>query len=650
MCGICGKISRPGEKTNETLLRKMCNVITHRGPDDEGLFIRENVGLGVRRLSIIDIKGGSQPMFNEDKKICVVYNGEIFNFKEERKKLIQKGHHFKTNSDTEIIVHLYEEVGIDCISHLRGMFAFALWDQNRKELYLVRDRFGIKPLHYCINNGALLFGSEIKSILQEHKVSREINFRALNDYFTFMYIPGPETIFKDIYKLDPAHYLIYKEGKIKIEQYWDFPKTKISNLSEEEYCLELMTRLKESIKLSTISDVPLGVFLSGGIDSSLMVALLSEISTQTIKTFSIGFGKEKNYNELEYARSVSKQFHTDHYEYNVEPKVIDILPHLVSCFDEPFADASAIPTYYVSKMASKKIKVALSGEGGDEIFAGYPNRYYWDQKAEYLQNIPIGFKNGQLSNFMALLPMPRNRYLQNKIRQLKKFTYYGSLPQPERYTNWFSIFTSELKTKLYTKDLMANIEDLESYRIYAKHFALRKNDHPLNKMLYVDSKVLLPGDLLTKTDRTSMANSLEVRVPFLDHKLVEYAWNLPPSMKLKGKTTKYILRKLAARLLPQNIVKRKKQGFEVPISSWFQGNLNAFAKEILSPEIIKRRNLFNPDAIKGIIDKVDNGIAHYAPHLYALIVFEIWSQSYIDKNVVICEHTALSDTSKTTVD
>lgn len=635
MCGICGKICSPGKKADEALIRKMCGVITHRGPDDEGTFIHENVGLGMRRLSIIDIEGGHQPMFNEDKTICIVYNGEIFNFKEERKKLIQKGHFFKTNSDTEVILHLYEEFGIDCISYLRGMFAFALWDKKKQELYLVRDRFGIKPLHYYISNKSLLFGSEIKSILQDHEVPREINYKALNDYFTFMYVPAPETIFKDIYKLEPAHFLVYKNGEVRIEKYWDYPETKTIHCSEEEYCFELKKRLKESIKLSTISDVPLGVFLSGGIDSSLIVALLSEISSQRIKTFSIGFGKEKNYNELTYARCVSEQFQTEHYEYNIEPDAIDILPKLIRHFDEPFADASAIPTYYLSKMACEKITVALSGEGGDETFAGYPSRYYWDQKAEYIQNLPLGLKNGFLGKIMDVLPMPRNLYFQNKIRQLKKFTSFAGQPQPERYTNWFSIFTSELKTNLYTKEFMSNIDDLESYRIYATYFELRKKDHVLNKMLYVDSKVLLPGDLLTKADRVSMANSLEVRVPYLDHTLVEYAWNLPPSVKLKGRTTKYILRKLAAQLLPQNIVKRKKQGFEVPISSWFKGDLNRYAKEILSEDMIKKRKLFNPAGVKWIIDRVDDGIWHYGPHLYALIVFEIWSRSYIDSTVSI---------------
>lgn len=632
MCGICGIINKPGEKISETLIRKMCNVVMHRGPDEEGIFINENIGLGMRRLSIIDIEGGHQPMFNEDETVCVVFNGEIFNFQEEKKKLIQKGHKFRTNSDTEVIVHLYEEFGIDCVSHLRGMFAFALWDKRKQEFYLVRDRFGIKPLHYSFHNGSLLFGSEIKSILQAPGLSREINYKALNNYFTFMYIPAPETIFKDIYKLKPAHFLVYKNGEVKIKQYWDFPETKSIDLTEEEYCLELKKRLKESIQLSTISDVPLGVFLSGGIDSSLMVALLSEISSQKIKTFSIGFGKEKNYNELEYARSISRQFNTEHYEYNVAPKAIDVLPNLVRYFDEPFADASAIPTYYVSKMASERITVALSGEGGDEVFAGYPSRYIWDQKAEYLRGMPIGLKNGMLGKLTALLPMPRNLYLQNKVRQLKKFTSFAGLPQPERYTNWFSIFTSELKTSLYTKEFMSNIEDIESYRIYAAYFDLRKNDHALNKMLYVDSKVLLPGDLLTKADRVSMANSLEVRVPYLDHLLVEFAWNIPPSMKLKGKTTKYILRKLAAQLLPHDIVKRRKQGFEVPISSWFKHDLNPFVKEILSEETIKKRKLFNPVTVKWIIDKVDKGIWHYGPHLYALIVFELWSQSYIDKS------------------
>ena len=637
MCGICGKLNVSGDELVERdLIQRMCKVIAHRGPDDEGIYLKQrgklSLGLGHRRLSIIDLTStGHQPMSNEDGSIWITYNGEIYNHLELRKGLIEKGHNFTSLTDTEVILHLYEDQGEDCLKCLNGMFAFAIWDEQKEKLFLARDRLGIKPLSYKWDGKSLWFASEIKSILQDDGIEPEVNYQALNDFFTFMYVPAPATIFEGIQKLEPGYSLVLENGRIRMEKFWDLGQSVNGNYTEEEYCHEIRDKLSCSIKRRLMSEVPLGVFLSGGVDSSSIVGLMTEVSDDPIKTFSIGFGKEKQYDELRFAQTVARRFHTSHSEHVIEPDAIGILPKLVWHFDEPFADSSAIPTYYVAQMAKQNVTVVLSGEGGDETFGGYPNRYFWDQIAEKYRKVPYWLREYFLKKIASIIPLPQNGRLQNRVRQLKKFLTYAGMEQERRYLHWFSIFTPELKETLYKESIQEKIEDINSYNVYQSHFNEKRCEDLLNRMMYVDTKVLLPHDLLTKVDRTSMAHSLEVRVPFLDHELVEYAWNIPSSLKLKGKTTKYILRKMAARFLPDEISWRRKQGFEVPISSWFKGKLNNYAKEILSEENIKKRGYFEGKAVKKILDKMDKGITQYGPHVYALIIFELWNRMFIDK-------------------
>ena len=640
MCGICGKLNVSGDELIERdLIQRMCKVIAHRGPDDEGVYLKKkgkySLGLGHRRLSIIDLtSAGHQPMSNEDGSLWITYNGEIYNHLELRKELEEKGHRFRSNTDTEVILHLYEERGEDCLKYLNGMFAFAIWNERKEKLFLARDRLGIKPLLYKWDGKSLWFASEIKSILQDDKVMPEINYQALNDFFTFMYVPAPATIFKGIQKLEPGYSLVLKNKEVYMDKFWDLGQSANGDYTEKEYCREIREKLSCSIERRLMSDVPLGVFLSGGIDSSSIVGLMSEVCNNTVRTFSIGFGKEKQYDELKFARIVAGKFNTTHSEYVVEPDAVEILPKLVWHFDEPFADSSAIPTYYVAQMAKENVTVALSGEGGDETFGGYPYRYFWDQIAERYRKVPYWVREKFLKKIASIIPLPKNSGLQNKVRQLKKFLSYAGMEQEKRYLHWFSIFTPELKEELYKASVQKEIEDINSYNIYQTHFDKVPEEELLQRMMYVDTKVLLPHDLLTKVDRTSMAHSLEVRVPFLDHELVEYAWNIPSSLKLKGKTTKYILKKMSSHFLPDEIPWRKKQGFEVPISSWFQGKLNSYAKEMLSEETIVKRGYFEHKAIKNILDKMDAGVMQYGPHVYALIIFELWNKVFIDKKVV----------------
>jgi len=637
LCGICGKVNVSGDELVEReLIQRMCKVIAHRGPDDEGVYVTQrgnvSLGLGHRRLSIIDLtSAGHQPMSNEDGSIWITYNGEIYNFLALKKGLLEKGHRFSSSTDTEVIIHLYEDYGEECLRFCNGMFAFALWDERKEKLFLARDRLGVKPLFYKWDGKNFWFASEIKSILQDKSVETLINYHALNDFFTFMYIPSPDTIFKGIQKLDPGHCLVLEDGEIHREQFWDLAKCVERVKTEEEYCQEIKERLSSAIEKRLISDVPLGVFLSGGIDSGSIVGLMSGLNNGEVKTFSIGFGKEKQYDELNYARIVAHKFHTTHREYVVEPDAVEVLPKLVWYFDEPFADSSALPTYYVSQMAKKNVTVALSGEGGDETFGGYPYRYFWDQVAERYRTLPWWIRELFLKKLAFYIPLPNNVGLQNRVRQLKKFLTYAGMEQEKRYLHWFSIFTPELKEELYKPTIREEIDDINSYRVYQVPFNKKRDEDLLHRMMYIDTKVLLPHDLLTKVDRTSMAHSLEVRVPFLDYELVEYAWNIPSSLKLKGKTTKYILRKMASRFLPDEISWRKKQGFEVPLSSWFKGKLNSYAKEILSEDTIKRRGYFEVKAIKKILDGIDAGIMQYGPHIYALIIFELWCRIFIDK-------------------
>ncbi len=627
MCGICGivQLNERFDIRRETL-KRMNDVLHHRGPDDEGFYVSPIVGLGMRRLSIIDLQTGHQPIQNEDGTVQVVFNGEIYNFQKLRKTLEEAGHRFYTRSDTEVIVHGYEEYGPEVVQHLRGMFAFAIWDANQEILLIVRDRPGIKPLHYYRDDEKFLFGSEIKSILQCERVPREVNPEALDRFLTFEYICSPETIFKNIYKLPPGHFLLLRKGELRIEQYWDNLPSIQEEQNEEYYARHLAELLEESVKMRLISDVPLGALLSGGIDSSTVVGFMAKHSSKPVKTFSIGF-EDQSYNELEYARTVSKHFNTEHYEFIIKPDAVELVEKLLKNLDEPFGDFSIFPTYLVSKMAREYVTVALSGDGGDELFAGY-DTYIADWLARYYQKAPAIIRKQIMPKFLSLIPpSPKKKGLINRSKRFVE----GTLLAPElMHTRWMIFLQDREKRQLYSNMLLDAFEQGNSYKYIQEYFTRSDGVPALAQQEYVDIKTYLTDDILVKVDRMSMAPSLEARVPFLDHRVMEFAAKIPTSMKLKGLTTKYILKKAVSDLLPEKILTRGKEGFSIPIKNWLMNELRPLLLDTLSEERIRRRGYFQPHYIQHLIQEHLNGKENHSHRLWALMVFEIWHQMYID--------------------
>ena len=628
MCAICGIIKSDG-KVDEKLLFEMTRLMGYRGPDEEGYFFEKNIGLGHRRLSIIDLKTGKQPLFNEDKKIVLICNGEIYNFKELRENLEKKGHQFKTNSDNEVIIHLYEEKKEKCVNDLRGMFAFALWDDKEKMLFIARDRVGQKPLVYSIIGKDIIFSSEIKSLLLYPEIKKEIDFEALNNYFTYQAIPSPETIFKNIKKLPPAHYLIWKNGNVRIGRYWnvDFSK-KIKLRDETEYEELLWEKLKEATKLRLISDVPLGAFLSGGIDSSTIVGLMSEISDRPVKTFSVGFDIE-NYSELKYAKLVAERFRTEHYEFVVKPDVFKILPKLIWHYNEPFGDSSMIPTYYVARETSKYVKVALNGDGGDENLAGY-ERYYQTMILDKLYRFSksIGILN---SHFKRMIEKTYKKFPTNFIMRVAEwlkeaddfgfsFAYYRRLIS----------FSDEWKEKLYTPWFKNELKNANPLEMVNKLWKENREDNLLEKMLYTDLHLYLPEVLMVKVDIATMANSLEGRSPFLDHKFIETIASFPPELKLKGKISKYILKKKLKGFLPEEILKRKKMGFGVPVGEWFREKLREYLKENLLSDRFFKRGFFKKEEVQKMVKEHIEGKVNHTSRIWVLLCFELWCRIFIE--------------------
>lgn len=628
MCGICGKINiNNREVVDARLIHKMTEVLKHRGPDDEGIYINGNVGIGHRRLSIIDLsKDAHQPMSNEDKSIWIVCNGEIYNFQELRKVLEKKGHIFCSRSDTEVIIHLYEELGTDCVEKLRGMFAFCIWDEKRKRLFLARDRIGQKPLNYAIKNGNIIFASEIKSILQDPEISREVDINALDSYLTYQYVPAPETMFSGINKLPPAHSLVWENGKIKIERYWNLNFQNKINMAEDEFCQRTLDLLTEATKIRLVSDVPLGVFLSGGIDSSAIVGLMSKLSSHPVKTFSIGF-EEETFNELKFARKVAKIFATDHHEYIVKPEALNILPKIIWHFNEPFADSSCIPTYYLSKMTRQEVTVALNGDGGDETFAGY-ERYVANKIANIYNLIPQSIRKNLVSFITTVLPESTRR--KDFIKRFKRFAKANDSSRERRYARWMSIFDDDLKSNLYSEKLKNRLKGIDSWNYLLDAYRQSDANNFIDATLFVDIMTYLPGDLLVKIDISSMANSLEARSPFLDHKLMEFAASIPSNLKLKGWTTKYLLKKALTKILPKDILNRRKAGFGVPIGTWFRQELKDYAYDILLSEKSLKRGYFKKEAIKRILDEHTKGKIDHGARIWSLINFELWHQMFID--------------------
>jgi len=627
MCGITGFVNKGGTAPDVEILKRMNAAIIHRGPDDDGFFVDENAALAMRRLSIIDLAGGKQPMHNADKTKWIVFNGEIYNYQELHVGLDERGHKFYTNSDTEAIIHLYDEYGEDCLHHLRGMFAIAIWDTVEKTLFLARDRVGKKPLLYSHqSNGDLIFGSEFQAVLKHPSVSREVDSEAIDSYLSFSCVPAPMTAFQQIRKLEPGHWLKWKDGEIETKRYWLPNFSDKIKISEEEAIEETTRILRESTRLRMISEVPLGAFLSGGVDSSTVVALMAQESSQPVKTFSIGF-EEEDFSELKYARMVADHVGAEYHEFVVRPNALEVLPTLVEHYGEPYADSSAIPTYYVSKETRKHVTVALNGDGGDESFAGY-ERYAAMRMAETYHRIPKALRKAFIELPAGLLPSSELK--RSRIRDGKRFLKAAALPKVERYFQWSSAFNRQAKRDLYTRDFANEIGAADASAVLGHWFAKANGSGIVDATMLTDQMTYLPNDLLVKVDIASMANSLEARSPFLDHKVIEFAASLPEKLKLNGFETKSFLKKVAARLVPHEAVYRRKMGFGVPVGKWFRGEMKDFVRDVLLSQKAMERGIVKPEMLKKYVDEHTNAERDHAFQVWALLMLELWYQRFID--------------------
>jgi len=644
MCGICGKISCGSEPIKESLINSMCSSFAYRGPDDRGSYTNAgelgngdqvHLGLGHQRLSIIDLSAaGHQPMPNEDGTLWVTFNGEIYNFRKIRAELKKKGHIFRSDTDTEVLIHLYEEDGMEAIKKINGMFSFAIWDNEQNRLWVGRDRLGIKPLVYFWDGNHFIFASEIKALLADPNIPKEIDDEALFLYLTFNYVPAPYTIFKGIKKLEPGHYLVMENGNLRITKYWDAPREndperKILSFRDQEklYKQDLYDLLDQSVQARMIADVPLGAFLSGGIDSSIIVALMSRHADKPVKTFSVGYKDDKIYDETVYAREVAKLYNTEHHEFKLSYKdMLEVLPNIISSFDEPFADSSAIPTYIVSKETRKHVTVALSGDGGDELFAGYRSYLaeYWFTKYTM---VPGFLKEGLLEKLIYALPDSRDTKGLEYIRRLKKFIKGTKGSFPERVLALKEVFPKDIRQKILFETPNNKSSNDRALKWVERLLNYYQGDS-LNSILYSDLKDSLPGDMLTKVDWMSMKNSLEVRVPFLDHRLVELAFQMPGFLKLKNGKTKYILKETFKDLLPPSIYRRPKAGFEVPISRWLKNELKFLLDQYLAENKIQKQGIFDPLIIKQLVGQHLSGKTDTSWMLWNLIVFQSWYENY----------------------
>jgi len=637
MCGICGKIDLTGKAVPQDLLRSMTESFAYRGPDDEGFFFDGPVGLGHRRLSIIDLSpAGRQPMSNEDESLWLVFNGEIYDFAEIRTGLLSKGHTLKSHTDIETILHLYEDEGVACLKHLNGMFGFALWDARLQRLWLARDRLGKKPLVYYWDGKRLIFASEIKAILRDPDVARQIDVEALDLYLTLNYIPATWTIFRNIRKLLPGHSLLLEKGNLSIQSFWDISadggEPEVSLPSDSVPWGQCKDRLRElleaSVRRRLIADVPLGAFLSGGMDSSIIVALMARQSSRPVKTFSIGYEDLPFFDETHYAREVAGFNRTEHYEFKLGCKdILDAFPKVLDIFDEPFADSSAVPTYIVSRETKRHVTVALSGDGGDELFAGY-RMYLGEVWAKHYARIPGALRECLIAPLVESLPDARDKPSLELIRRAKKFLRGMSLSFPERFCGWREIFPFSTRQKLLRCPPDRNFY-LELTRQAVEEKKGLFPEDGINLMLYLDVKGLLPGDMLTKVDRMSMANSLEVRVPFLDHALVQYVFRLRGSTKLGAWKGKRVLLETFKDLLPPLLHNRPKWGFEMPIGTWLKKELKFLIEEYLPRDRIERQGIFDPRIITDTVTNHMSGRQDTSWQLWNLIVFEHWYEKYI---------------------
>ena len=627
MCGITGIVRRDGAPVDRDLLAKMNAAIHHRGPDEDGFYLSDGVGLAMRRLAIIDLKSGQQPIHNADKTRWIVFNGEIYNYRELRKELEGRGHRFYTDSDTEAIVHAYDEYGVDCPKYLRGMFAFAIWDERDKSLFLARDRVGKKPLLYAQAGGDFIFGSEFMALLEHPQLSRDVNYEAIHHYLSFICVPAPLTAFRSISKLEPGHWLLWKNGEIKLERYWQIDFSKKIAISEAEAGERVVELLREAVRIRLMSEVPLGAFLSGGIDSSAVVALMAQESSEKVKTFSVGF-EEQDFSELHHARRVAEHVGTEHYEFIVKPDAMEILPTLVEHYGEPYADSSAIPSYYVSRETRKHVTVALNGDGGDECFAGYQRYAAMNLAQRYVKLLPAAIRNNVIRNVSNALPQAQSR--KNPVRKAQRFLRAASLSPVQRYLMWISAFDEQAKLNLYSADFRHTTASFSTIGFIEPWFAKANGAGIVDASLLTDTMTYLPNDLLVKMDIASMAVSLEARSPFLDHHLMEFAATLPEHLKLRGMTTKYLLKQVLKKFVPEENLTRAKMGFGVPIGHWFRGRLQTFLRETLLSEKALSRGLFDREQVRRIIDQHVERKDDHALRLWSLLMLELWFERFID--------------------
>jgi asparagine synthase (glutamine-hydrolysing) len=627
MCGITGYVNASSAAADRALLERMNERIAHRGPDDDGFYVHENVGLAMRRLAIIDLASGQQPIHNADKTKWLIFNGEIYNYQSLRADLLARGHQLYTKSDTEAVLHLYEEYGEDCLQHLRGMFAFAIWDERDKTLFLARDRVGKKPLLYSHQtNGDLIFGSEFTALLEHPAVSRDVDHEAIDSYLSYLCVPAPQTAFKAIRKLEPGHWLKWKDGRIETKRYWLPDFSRKIKITEEEAIEETTRILRESTRLRMISEVPLGAFLSGGVDSSAVVALMAQESSTPVKTFSIGF-EEQDFSELKYAKRVAEHIGAEYHEFIVRPNALEVLPALVEHYGEPYADSSAIPTYYVSRETRKHVTVALNGDGGDESFAGY-ERYMAMEIAEVYRRLPRALRSVLIEGPVNL--MPTSELKKTRVRDVQRFFASANESRNARYFRWMSTFKPAVKPSLYTADFMDSLTGQDASHFLDQWFDRANGAGLLDSTLLTDQMTYLPNDLLVKVDIASMANSLEARSPFLDHHLIEFAASLPESLKMKRFQTKSLLKKVAARLVPREVVYRRKMGFGVPVGQWFRGEMKDFVRDVLLSERSLSRGIIRPEMIAKYVDEHTTGRFDHAFQIWTLLMLELWFQRFID--------------------
>ena len=618
MCGICGLVSLEGAAVDPAVVEAMNATLVHRGPDSQGTFVEGSVALAARRLSIIDLEGGDQPVGNEDGRIQVVQNGEIYNYRELRERLERSGHKFSTQGDTEVLVHLYEERGPAFVEDLRGMFAIALWDRLERRLVLARDRFGIKPLYYRIEGGTLSFASELKALLRQPGVSRELDLDAIEAYLAFNSIPAPLTVFREVRKLPPGHLLLCEGGQPKLRRYArprPVAATRERTESAAELADELRERLRDSVRAHLVADVPVGVLLSGGIDSSALAAIAARESSYRVSTFSIGF-EERSFNELEQARKIAELYGTDHHELVVRPDAVELLPRLAEVFDEPFADSSALPTYLVSQLAAGSVKVALSGEGADELFGGYYT-YVADTLAPRLG--PVA---SVLRPLVEVLPSSSAKV--SFEYRAKRFARAAHLPPLERHHGWKEIFSPDARAAL----LDGRRGEVDPLDIYRARYAETEGADELARLQDVDVGIYLADDLLVKTDRASMAHSLEARVPFCDPVVAELALALPRKLKVRGLAKKRLLRDAVATLLPREIVRGRKQGFSIPAAAWLRGDLEPFAREMLSPHRLRQQGVFQPETVTALLDRHTSRKEDLSRQIWGLLMFALWHDRY----------------------